>query len=54
MRCLASRVPFAFCAFSQVDVVRHPLVQRIIGAYEVSDARKEAERAAAKEKAKES
>ncbi len=36
----------AFCAFSQIDVVRHPLVQRIIGAYEAVDARKEAEKAA--------
>jgi phosphate starvation-inducible protein PhoH and related proteins len=35
----------AFCHFSEVDVVRHPLVQRIVVAYE----RRDAERQAAKE-----
>ncbi len=29
----------AFCQFASVDVVRHPLVQRIIDAYEARDAR---------------
>jgi phosphate starvation-inducible PhoH-like protein len=41
----------AFCAFTEVDVVRHPLVQRIIVAYERRDAevsrQKEARRAEA-------
>jgi phosphate starvation-inducible PhoH-like protein len=37
----------AFCAFTDVDVVRHPLVQRIVVAYELRDA----ERQAAKEEA---
>ncbi len=36
------------CTFSQVDVVRHPLVQEVIRAYEVDEARK----AAAKEQAR--
>jgi phosphate starvation-inducible protein PhoH and related proteins len=39
----------AFCAFSEVDVVRHPLVQEVVRAYDVFDA----ERKALKEKAKE-
>jgi phosphate starvation-inducible PhoH-like protein len=30
----------AFCAFASVDVVRHPLVQRIVDAYEARDARR--------------
>jgi phosphate starvation-inducible PhoH-like protein len=30
----------AFCQFASVDVVRHPLVQRIIDAYELRDARR--------------
>jgi phosphate starvation-inducible PhoH-like protein len=30
----------AFCYFTEVDVVRHPLVQRIIRAYEDADSRK--------------
>jgi len=29
----------AFCRFSDVDVVRHPLVQKIVVAYEERDAR---------------
>lgn len=36
----------AFCRFSDRDVVRHPLVQRIVVAYEKEDARLEARRAA--------
>jgi len=36
----------AFCAFSDADVVRHPLVQRIVVAYEDRDARIAEERAA--------
>jgi phosphate starvation-inducible PhoH-like protein len=39
----------AFCAFSEVDVVRHPLVQEVVRAYDVFDA----ERKARAEKAKE-
>ena len=38
----------AFCTFSEVDVVRHPLVQEVVRAYDVFDA----ERKAAAEKAK--
>jgi phosphate starvation-inducible PhoH-like protein len=34
----------AFCAFSDADVVRHPLVQKIIVAYEARDARIREER----------
>ncbi|HIU48573.1 MAG TPA: PhoH family protein [Candidatus Avimonoglobus intestinipullorum] len=34
----------AFCAFSEKDVVRHPLVQRIIKAYERYDAEQEKKR----------
>ncbi|MBM4359438.1 MAG: PhoH family protein [Deltaproteobacteria bacterium] len=34
----------AFCEFSQVDVVRHPLVQRIVQAYEERDAALEEQR----------
>lgn len=34
----------AFCRFSDQDVVRHPLVQRIVVAYEAEDRRREAER----------
>ena len=33
----------AFCSFTEVDVVRHPLVQAIIRAYDADDARKAAE-----------
>jgi phosphate starvation-inducible protein PhoH and related proteins len=37
-RALLSGVPgIAFCQFSDVDVVRHPLVQRIVLAYEARD-----------------
>jgi phosphate starvation-inducible protein PhoH and related proteins len=36
----------SFCAFTDADVVRHPLVQRIVVAYEARDERLEAERAA--------
>jgi phosphate starvation-inducible PhoH-like protein len=39
----------AFCFFSEVDVVRHPLVQEVVRAYDVFDA----ERKAKAEKAKE-
>jgi phosphate starvation-inducible PhoH-like protein len=39
----------AFCTFSEVDVVRHPLVQEVVRAYDVFDA----ERKAKAEKAKE-
>ena len=35
---LASIEGIAFCRFSEVDVVRHPLVQRIVVAYEQRDA----------------
>ena len=30
----------SFCTFSEVDVVRHPLVQKIIDAYERHEAKK--------------
>ncbi|WP_373049387.1 PhoH family protein [Vulgatibacter sp.] len=36
----------AFCRFTEVDVVRHPLVQQVVLAYEASDARKAARKAA--------
>ncbi len=42
---LASVEGIAFCEFTDVDVVRHPLVQKIIVAYEQRDAREKAERA---------
>ena len=32
----------AFCAFSEVDVVRHPLVQEVVRAYDAFDAEKKA------------
>jgi phosphate starvation-inducible PhoH-like protein len=38
----------AFCAFSEVDVVRHPLVQEVVRAYEGYEAERAAERAAAR------
>jgi phosphate starvation-inducible PhoH-like protein len=38
----------AFCSFSDEDVVRHPLVQKIIVAYEKRDRDQEERRAAAK------
>jgi phosphate starvation-inducible protein PhoH and related proteins len=37
----------AFCTFSEVDVVRHPLVQEVVRAYEAFEADK-AEKAAEK------
>jgi phosphate starvation-inducible protein PhoH and related proteins len=39
----------AFCTFSDADVVRHPLVQKVIVAYEKRDAERAAEAALAKE-----
>jgi len=36
----------AFCHFTEVDVVRHPLVQQVVLAYEASEARRAARRAA--------
>ena len=36
----------AFCYFTDADVVRHPLVQRIVRAYDLRDARKHAAREA--------
>jgi phosphate starvation-inducible PhoH-like protein len=36
----------AFCEFTDSDVVRHPLVQKIVVAYEQLDARKQARKAA--------
>ncbi|HET9551556.1 MAG TPA: PhoH family protein, partial [Anaeromyxobacteraceae bacterium] len=35
----------AFCAFSEVDVVRHPLVQEVVRAYEAFEADRQAEKA---------
>jgi len=35
----------AFCTFSEVDVVRHPLVQEVIRAYERADAETRSDRA---------
>jgi phosphate starvation-inducible PhoH-like protein len=37
-----------FCAFTDRDVVRHPLVQEVVRAYESAQARREAEQAARK------
>ena len=42
---LAGVEGIAFCEFTAVDVVRHPLVQKIIVAYEQRDARDRSERA---------
>lgn len=42
-----------FQNFSSIDVVRHPLVQRIIDAYDKEDAKREEERQAKKEESKE-
>jgi phosphate starvation-inducible PhoH-like protein len=39
------------CYFTDTDVVRHPLVQRIVRAYDGRDARREAERLAAEKDA---
>ena len=33
----------AFCGFTEVDVVRHPLVQEVIRAYDRADAEAKAE-----------
>jgi phosphate starvation-inducible PhoH-like protein len=38
----------AFCPFSEVDVVRHPLVQEVVRAYDVYDAERRARAEAAK------
>jgi phosphate starvation-inducible PhoH-like protein len=44
-RQILSRVEgIAFCAFSEVDVVRHPLVQEIVRAYDLRDQQRQAER----------
>jgi phosphate starvation-inducible PhoH-like protein len=46
---LLSHIPgIAFCYFTEVDVVRHPLVQQIIKAYDRRDAERDAIRAAQK------
>jgi phosphate starvation-inducible PhoH-like protein len=37
-----------FCEFTDRDVVRHPLVQEVVRAYDVAQARREAEQAAKK------
>ncbi|AKU90596.1 PhoH family protein [Vulgatibacter incomptus] len=37
----------SFCGFSEVDVVRHPLVQQVVLAYEAQEARRAARKAAA-------
>ncbi len=42
----------AFCTFSDADVVRHPLVQKVIVAYEKRDAERAAEAALAPEEAR--
>jgi phosphate starvation-inducible PhoH-like protein len=42
LRLLDSVEGVAICHFSDVDVVRHPLVQRIVVAYEKSDAERSA------------
>jgi phosphate starvation-inducible PhoH-like protein len=48
-KALLSEVPgISFCSFSDADVVRHVLVQKIILAYERLDAQREAERASRK------
>ncbi|HEY3452200.1 MAG TPA: PhoH family protein [Myxococcales bacterium] len=47
-RSILSRVEgIEFCTFTEVDVVRHPLVQEIIRAYDARDQQKAAERRAA-------
>jgi phosphate starvation-inducible PhoH-like protein len=43
---LSSVEGIAFCTFTDVDVVRHPLVQKIVVAYEARDAREKERRAA--------
>ncbi len=37
-----------FCEFTDRDVVRHPLVQEVVRAYDAAQARREAEQAAKK------
>ena len=37
-----------FCEFTERDVVRHPLVQEVVRAYDAAQARREAEQAAKK------
>jgi phosphate starvation-inducible PhoH-like protein len=37
-----------FCEFNDRDVVRHPLVQEVVRAYDAAQARREADQAAAK------
>ncbi len=51
---LLTEIPgIAFCNFTEVDVVRHPLVQQIIKAYDRLDAqKKEAAKEAAANRAK--
>jgi phosphate starvation-inducible PhoH-like protein len=45
-RALLADIPgIAFCTFSEVDVVRHPLVQEIIKAYDRRDAERKEEAA---------
>jgi phosphate starvation-inducible PhoH-like protein len=39
----------AFCTFSEVDVVRHPLVQEVVRAYDVFDVERKAQAEKAKE-----
>jgi phosphate starvation-inducible PhoH-like protein len=39
----------AFCAFSEVDVVRHPLVQEVVRAYDVFDVERKAQAEKAKQ-----
>lgn len=41
IKILADVEDLAFCYFSHKDVVRHPLVQRIIQAYEKYDAKRQ-------------
>jgi phosphate starvation-inducible PhoH-like protein len=38
----------SFCLFSEVDVVRHPLVQEVVRAYEIYDAERKARAEASK------
>ena len=50
MKILNGIEDIAFCKFTEKDVVRHPLVQKIIKAYERYDEEKERRRNAAKKK----
>ncbi len=43
----------AFCEFTEIDVVRHPLVQRIVVAYEQRDARRDERQEALKSRVRE-